>query len=881
MDWKARAGLPLVALTVWVSSGCRPGAGGEAVRPDPPRVQSSLCDSVADFGQPLIVDLKAHERAVYEAVMKDGVAVVSYDCKQLRILKDCKIEGDYGFVGVSPKEEVVRLEGADEIQLNLPTFGAKIAAEVQRDASLDLGLILVGMRRTTVDAADRKRLSGKGCQDATHFVRGAFVGAFALKQGSSGSTRGAVEIMGSGASAKSTSSKRTENRDGDAKACRSFNSSAASPDPNCAALLRLELTALEVASKDQGGTVDVCPRGLVLVEGKCAPPTSEEAFQCREGQLSECVAQCDKGHAGSCAAASFMHFGNHGVPADPEKAATLADKACKGGSARGCGNLGHAYDRGDSLPKDMDKARALYSKSCEAGWPRGCSNLGVLTEKDGDATAANVLYGRGCSGGEARACHFLALNLDKGNGTAPDAARAKALFTRACQGAHEDSCGLLSSQLLGGTEAERAKGVRGLEDSCAKGSANACRFMGTLRLSGTKVPKDVARAAQDFERACDAKELKSCVDAATLIFEGRDGVTQNAEKGAQLAKKACAGGFGPGCRLVAISQLQGAGQSRDDAGALKLLEKACADGDGESCAGTGLLYRHGLGTAPNPGFAVGFFEKACQAKYGYGCALLAAARYDGLGGSKDIEGTRAALTRACTTGYSPACGLSYAPPIVFTVTTRDDPFGGKNTAPAATKPHHGPQPKKTADAPSELEKRRTSLRDKFKGKLGAIMACPRDESVSSRVQRVGFAVGPDGKTQVIQRARGASRTFDACLDKVVASIKIAAGEHSIRGVAMVGFPKKDAANVRLSILADASDLDLPATVRRLMGCACTGTSLAVACAVECRSGVGPQGYFSGGDQGQGNGGFGADKPTDAAEPFEKKNTRPAPKQKGF
>ena len=119
-------------------------------------------------------------------------------------------------------------------------------------------------------------------------------------------------------------------------------------------------------------------------------------------------------------------------------------------------------------------------------------------EKEGDATAANVLYGRGCSGGEARACHFLALNLDKGNGTAPDAARAKALFTRACQGAHEDSCGLLSSQLLGGTEAERAKGVRGLEDSCAKGSANACRFMGTLRLSGTKVPKDVARAAQDL-----------------------------------------------------------------------------------------------------------------------------------------------------------------------------------------------------------------------------------------------------------------------------------------------------------------------------------------------------------------------------------------------
>ena len=186
MVWVKRAAATLLAVTAGISSGCGPGAAGSAVRPEPPKVQKTLCDSVADFGQPLIVDLKAHERAVYEAVMKDGVAVVSYDCNQLHIIKDCKIDGDYGFVGVSPKEEVVRLDGADEIQLNLPSFGARIAAEVKRDASLDLGLILIGMRRTTVDAADKKRLKGSGCDKATHFVRGAFVGAFALKQGSSG-----------------------------------------------------------------------------------------------------------------------------------------------------------------------------------------------------------------------------------------------------------------------------------------------------------------------------------------------------------------------------------------------------------------------------------------------------------------------------------------------------------------------------------------------------------------------------------------------------------------------------------------------------------------------------------------------------------------------
>lgn len=880
MSWTIRVGAPLVAALIFVSGGCRPGAGGEVARPDPPKVQATLCDSVADFGQPLIVDLKAHERAVYEAVMKDGVAVVSYDCKELRIIKDCKIDGDYGFVGVSPKEEVVRLEGADEIQLNLPTFGAKIAAEVQRDTSLDLGLILIGMRRTTVAAADKKRLTGSGCAAATHFVRGAFVGAFALKQGSSGSVRGAVEIMGAGASAASKSSKRTENRDGDAKACKGFNPTSSSPDPACSALLRLELTALEVASKDEGGTVDVCPRGLVLTDGKCAPPNAAAPFQCREGQLAECVAECEKGHAGSCAAASFMYFGNHGVPADPERAATLAEKACAGGSARGCGNLGHAYDRGDALPKDMNKARELYSKSCEAGWPRGCSNLGVVTEKDGDATAANVLYGRACSGGEARACHFLALNLETGKGTAPDAARSKALFTRACQGKWEDACGLLASQLLGGSEAERAQGVKGLEGSCAKGSANACRFLGTLRLSGTKMPKDPARAAQDFERACEAKDWRSCIDAASLVFEGRDGVTKNGEKAAKLAKRACDGGHVPGCRLLAVSQLQGAGVARDDAAALKLLEKGCADGDGESCAGTGLLHRHGFGTASNPSFAAGFFEKACQARYGYGCALLAAARYDGLGGAKDIEGARGALGRACSAGYGPACGLSYTPPRTYDVTPNSNPFGDKGTAAGAASPSAAFRSKSTlaesvpTEAPSELEKRRTSLSDKLKTKVGAIKACPKDKTVSARLHRVGFAVGPDGKTQVTAPARGTHPKFDSCLDKVMASIQIAAGEHTLRGSAFVRFLDKGAVNVSLSILPDPSELRLPAAVRRLAGCGCGGDSLSVACAIECRSGAGPQGSLDTGG-GTGGGGYDGTKDTAPAAPFIEKGTDPS------
>jgi TPR repeat protein len=806
------------------------------VRPDAPKVQNSLCDSVADFGQPLIVDLKAHERAVYEAVMKDGVAVVRYDCSELRILKDCKIDGDYGFVGLSPKEELVRLEGADEIRVNLPSFGARVAAEVARDASLDLGMVMVGMRRTTVTEADRARISGSGCDKATHFVRGAFVGAFALKQGSSGSVSGALEVFGAGTSSSSSSSKRTENRDGDAGACKKLDPKSEAPDPNCSALLRLELTALNVSPQENVGTVDVCPKDLVLVEGKCAPPSSTAAFQCREGQIQECETQCEKGHAGSCAAAGFMYFGAHGVTANPEQAAKLSSKACDAGSARGCNNLGHAYERGEALPKDMDKARSLYEKGCEGGFSRGCTNLGVLSEHGGDSTRANQLFDRGCEAGDARGCHYLGLNVDKGKGIAQDSARAKALFSRACQGKFGDACALLAAQLVGGSEEEKAKGVKELDASCASGTASACRFLGTLRRSGTKLPKDPEKALRDFERGCDAKDTDSCVEAASLAYQGGDGLNKDPERGAKLAKKACDAGNRPGCRLLAAGQLQGAGLKKDDSSAAKLLENSCTDGDGESCAAAGLLYRDGYGVGRSPVQAMGLFEKSCQSRFGYGCALLAAARLDA---SRDDIGAREALSRSCAFGYSPACGSAYTAPKLYEVNTFEEAIKTTATGKITTAAGSAMRTSPGGPAPNpKLEERRTEVVKRFKSKVSAIKACKKKPFVFDRSYSVSFSVASDGKTQAAGGYSG-DTDFDNCMRKAVSSVKLGSGEHVINGSARVHVPKKGSPVITLQIAPDRSEFTLPASVRRYAGCGCNGTEAAVVCAVECRAGPPP------------------------------------------
>ena len=87
--------------------------------------------------------------------MKGGLAVVSYDCKSLKVLNGCKVEGTYEFAGVSRKEQVVQMTSADELAANLPLSVAKLSAEMQRGKSIDLAIVMVGKRSATRSRSSR------------------------------------------------------------------------------------------------------------------------------------------------------------------------------------------------------------------------------------------------------------------------------------------------------------------------------------------------------------------------------------------------------------------------------------------------------------------------------------------------------------------------------------------------------------------------------------------------------------------------------------------------------------------------------------------------------------------------------------------------------
>ena len=181
-------------LTLLMTVGCGAGTAAEATRPKEPVAVQAECADVTAGAEPLVVDWNSEQRAELEVAMKDGVAVVAYDCEGIRLLSDCKLEGDYGYIGMKRKEQVLQLTSSDELQANLPLTGSQLGVDLERGSSLDVAMIMVGKRRSTWVGPTSGDLKGE-CAGATHYVRGATVGAFALASGSRANVRASAQIF--------------------------------------------------------------------------------------------------------------------------------------------------------------------------------------------------------------------------------------------------------------------------------------------------------------------------------------------------------------------------------------------------------------------------------------------------------------------------------------------------------------------------------------------------------------------------------------------------------------------------------------------------------------------------------------------------------------
>jgi hypothetical protein len=142
--------LGLTFATLTALDGCGAGQVSAAVRPKEATAAEGIgegpCREADTGSESLVVDWKPEQHGDLELLMKGNVAILPL--------------GGIGIAG-------------------------SISAEMARGSTLDVAMIMVGKVKTTWAKVQADELKGD-CDGATHFVKGAMVGAFVMQTGTKG-----------------------------------------------------------------------------------------------------------------------------------------------------------------------------------------------------------------------------------------------------------------------------------------------------------------------------------------------------------------------------------------------------------------------------------------------------------------------------------------------------------------------------------------------------------------------------------------------------------------------------------------------------------------------------------------------------------------------
>ncbi len=578
-----------VALAALAFAACHDSAaiGPKPLPPSPKFVTGNL--------EPMIVDWQPEERGDLEISMRDGLVVVGYDDNGFRLLKDCHVDGSYEFMGMTRRERVVRLESAEDVKANLPLGGlgiaAKLGGEFEQGATLDIAMVMIGKLRTTWRTVTPQDLKGQ-CKSASHFVRGATVGAFAVDKGDRSQTRAVAEIFGLGAGGGASKNSMIRVIDGQLPDCQNATPDSEKAPSQCGALIRVELLPI-VANVDPKALaasdptmVDTCAKPLVKIDGKCTDPSSQPraVAECNYSEGPQCIAACKAENVKSCVKLALMLARGDGVPADAGDAAKLAEATCKVEDPTGCLLWGDFQANGNGVPRNLRGAASTYAKACDDGEADACQRIGTqLLSGQGiprdTATAARALS-KGCKGGSHDACSDFGVLALGGQGFDKDLPAAAALFKRACDGDSLVGCanyGYMAE--FGQGVAKNIPAALASYTKACEGEGVWCTWLGAMYEVGKGVPKDGAKAAQLYRAACKGGHPAGCAIVKSYLDPTQTIEPEAFKAYVELWKGSCQAGGPRDCSGLGVLALS-AGKKDD---ARQLFTRSCKLGDEWGC----------------------------------------------------------------------------------------------------------------------------------------------------------------------------------------------------------------------------------------------------------------------------------------------------------
>jgi len=196
--------------------------------------------------RPFVIEWDATDRSSFQQHAANDLVFVRYEGCSLRVLDECRNESIRGEQGAyKPPEwttgalETLDVQNEAELYAKLPLGQATLGARVQGGEQFHMEYYVAGTRTASRDAVYRADLEGKhGCEDATHFVYGYNLGAFALASAKHVAASAGGSVFGFGAGATENRSSKAEKNGGKLAVC---DSESAKEVDGCQAPIRLTL----------------------------------------------------------------------------------------------------------------------------------------------------------------------------------------------------------------------------------------------------------------------------------------------------------------------------------------------------------------------------------------------------------------------------------------------------------------------------------------------------------------------------------------------------------------------------------------------------------------------------------------------------------------
>ena len=197
--------------------------------------------------------------------------------------------------------------------------------------------------------------------------------------------------------------------------------------------------------------------------------------------------------------------------------AKIYTKLCSAQVPQVCFNQGRSFERGRGVPSSVSNALNSYQRACRGGLTLGCAEAYRICDSSEGLCSVEQrtrLLEQGCLNGSERGCITVAQKVVSGEIKTISLTQLVRSLSIGCAKGVEAACaGIFAASVTKleprfGADTKFAR--TGFTSACEGGYLNGCVNLGLMETRAQGGPKDLSRARERFNKACELGHPQAC-----------------------------------------------------------------------------------------------------------------------------------------------------------------------------------------------------------------------------------------------------------------------------------------------------------------------------------------------------------------------------------